>query len=264
MNVMSRPDAPVQRRVDKAMPAVLLVGGFGTRLQSAVPLTAKPLARVGGTPFLELLVLQLRAQGIRRLVMSTGHLAEQIQEHFRDGQKWDVDIAYSRENEPLGTGGALKFAEKHIGQAPDVLVMNGDSFLEIDFGKLIRFHHARKSVVTMAACRVPDARRYGTLDLDKENRVVRFVEKTGTKTPGLINAGVYVFSRAALQHIPDGRSSLEKDLFPRLLESGMYAIEQEGMFIDIGTPEDYAHAQELSRNLHHAVRGLGGGQGQNL
>jgi len=255
-NLTPQPEAQQRASASRDIPAVLLVGGFGTRLQAVLPSTPKPLARVGDAPFLELLILQLRAQGIRRLVMSTGHLAEQIQQQFGDGRNWDVAIEYSQEDHPLGTAGAVKLAEAHIGQDSDFLVLNGDSFLEADFGELIRLHRERAAMVTMAVCRVPDASRYGTVEVNADNKIVRFVEKTGGKAAGLINGGVYAFHRAVLQEIPAGPSSLEKDVFPRLLEMGMYAVEQRGVFIDIGTPEDYARAQELSRNLRQAVHGL--------
>jgi NDP-sugar pyrophosphorylase family protein len=255
-NLLSRPTTQGQTRASVNLPAVLLVGGFGTRLQSLLPSTPKPLARVGDAPFLELLIMQLRVQGIRRLVMSTGHLADQIEKQFGDGREWDVAIEYSRENEPLGTAGAVKFAERFIGHASDFLVMNGDSFLEADFQQLVQFHRAYRGLVTMAVCKVSDAGRYGTVQLNGENRIAGFAEKTGDKAPGVINGGVYVFDRAVLQYIPTGPSSLEKDLFPRLVEPGMYAVEQRGMFIDIGTPEDYARAQQLSRNLHQAVHAI--------
>src|ERR1039457_2527014 len=107
------------------MPAVLLVGGIGTRLQSVLPATPKPLAPLGDAPFLELLIRQLRSQGIRHLVMCTGHLAGQIETELSDGRKWDVVIDYSKEPQPLGTGGAVKFAERYLTQAADFLVMNG-------------------------------------------------------------------------------------------------------------------------------------------
>ena len=233
--------------------AVLLVGGMGTRLQSILPSTPKPLAPVGATPFLELLVLQLRAQSIRRLVMCTGHLADQIEDQLGDGHKWDVSIEYSKETQPLGTAGAVKCAERYLTQASDFLVMNGDSFLEMDFHQLIRFHREHDGLVSMAVRRVPDAARYGTVQQGTDHRVVGFLEKTGSPVPGIVNGGVYVFNRAVLEHIPDGAASLERDVFPRLLELGMYAAEQDGMFIDIGTPEDYARAQMLYRNLQQAA-----------
>jgi D-glycero-alpha-D-manno-heptose 1-phosphate guanylyltransferase len=235
------------------VPAILLVGGIGTRLQSVLPATPKPLAPVGDAPFLELLIRQLRSQGIRRLVMCTGHLADQVESEFGNGHKWDVVIDYSKELQPLGTAGAVRFAERYLTQASDFLVMNGDSFLELDFRKLIRFHREHGGLVSMAVRRVTDAARYGTVQLGADNRVVGFREKIGASVPAIINGGVYVFKRAILEDIPEGPASLEKDVFPQLLEYGIYALEQQGMFIDIGTPEDYARARSLSRSLYDAA-----------
>ena len=233
--------------------AVLLVGGIGARLQSVLPCKPKPLAPIGNVPFLELLVRQLRTQGIRHLVMCTGHLAGQIAEEFGDGHKWDVTIDYSMELRPLGTAGAVKLAERYLPHVSDFLVMNGDSFLDLDFREFIRFHREHGGLISMAVCRVPDAARYGTVRLGKVNRVVGFSEKTGVHEPGIINGGVYVFKRAMLEHIANEPASLEKDIFPRLLEEGVYALEQRGMFIDIGTPEDYERAQTLGRSLYQAT-----------
>jgi len=235
------------------IPAILLVGGKGTRLQAIVSSKPKPLALVGNIPFLELLVMQLRAQGIHRMIMSTGHLAEQIEETFGDGGRWNSDIRYSRESQPLGTAGAVKFAESYLEESSDFLVFNGDSFMEIDIPEFLRFHRQHGGVVSMAVRKVPDAARYGTVQVDGLNRIIGFSEKTGSTSAGVINAGVYVFKRAVLQKISPGPSSLEKDLFPKLLKQGMYALEHDGMFIDIGTPEDYARAQELCHKLFQAA-----------
>lgn len=235
------------------MPVLLLVGGMGTRLQSVLPSKPKPLAPIRGVSFLELLMLQLRSQQFRRIVMCTGHLADQIEEEFGDGRKWGVEIEYSRESRPLGTAGAVKFAAPHVAEASDFLVANGDSFLEVDFPHLIAVHQRKGGLVSMALRRVPDAARFGTVTVDPQDRVVSFNEKTGVAAPGLINGGVYVFKRAILEHIPEGQVSLEKDTFPRILEHGVYALEQHGLFIDIGTPEDYARAQTLHRTLYEAA-----------
>lgn len=235
------------------LPAVLLVGGLGTRLQPVLPTTPKPLAPIGDIPFLELLVLQLQSQGIHRLVMCVGHQASQIEEEFGDGRKWDVTIEYSKESSPLGTAGALKLAGHYLSQESDFLVMNGDSFLELDIRQFIRFHRQQGGWASIAVRRVPDAARYGTVHVDALNRVVRFSEKMGIRESGVINGGVYVFNRAILQQIPDGITSLEKDVLPSLLEHGVYALEQKGLFIDIGTPEDYARAQALRRSLCQAA-----------
>ncbi|MFZ0761691.1 MAG: nucleotidyltransferase family protein [Candidatus Sulfotelmatobacter sp.] len=233
--------------------AVLLVGGMGTRLRSVLPATPKVLASIGSKSFLDLLVRQLRNQGIGRVVMCTGYLTEQIEDEFGDGRAWDVAIEYSREPYALGTAGALKLAERYLRDDPDFLVMNGDSFLEVDFHELIRLHRRHGGLVSIAVREAENAARYGTVRMEASGRVTGFEEKTGNDSPGRINAGVYVFSRGVLELIPEGPASLEKDVFPRLLDDGVYALEQQGMFIDIGTPEDYARAQRLCDGLNEAA-----------
>jgi NDP-sugar pyrophosphorylase family protein len=233
--------------------AVLLVGGLGTRLRAVISSAPKPLAPVGNRPFLELLIRQLGNQGIRRLIMSTGYLADQIEGEFGNGSELGVAIEYSREPEPLGTAGAVKFAERFLQGVPDFLVMNGDSFLELDLRQLVQLHRTHGGVATMAVVSVENAGRYGTVHVDTGNKVTEFCEKTGSDSPGLINAGVYVFSPAILEYIPVGPVSLEKDIFPRLLDQRVYAVKEQGVFIDIGTPADYARAQELSDRLRRAT-----------
>jgi len=238
--------------ISENKPAVLLVGGFGTRLRSVVPNVPKPLATVGEKSFLELPIYQLRSQHIRRLVFCTGYLAAQTEEHFGDGHKWDVSIQYSRESQPLGTAGAVKLAQSYLRGADEFLVMNGDSFMEVNFDHLLKFHRDRAAIVSMAVRRVENAGRYGTVRLESDCRVTGFLEKTGNETPGVVNAGVYVFNHKVLQNIPEGPCSLEKDVFPKLLEHGVFGLEQQGVFIDIGTPEDYARAQQICDRLCEA------------
>jgi|SRR6185437_10785770 D-glycero-alpha-D-manno-heptose 1-phosphate guanylyltransferase len=235
------------------MSAVLLVGGMGTRLRAVVPSKPKPLASVGDKAFLELLVRQLRRQGICRLILCVGYLADQIENQFGDGSELDTVIEYSKEIQPLGTAGAVKQAQSYLRGSDQFLVMNGDSFMEINFSELLSFHSKKQALATIAVRRIENAGRYGTVEVSAGNRVTAFVEKTGKEAPGLVNAGVYVFDRAIFDSIPNGPSSLEKDIFPNLLDRGVYAVEQQGMFIDIGTPEDYARAQELYDRMHTAA-----------
>jgi D-glycero-alpha-D-manno-heptose 1-phosphate guanylyltransferase len=234
-------------------PVLLLVGGMGTRLRPVLSDKPKPLAPIGEISFLELLVLQVRSQGLRNLVMCTGFEADQIHREFDAGQKWDVNIKYSREARPLGTAGAIKLAEHFLQESGDFVVMNGDSFLEIDLRKLIRFHREQGGLATIAVRHVSDAARYGTVQIDAQSRVTRFSEKMGIAAAGLINGGVYVFNREVLNHIPEGPASLEKDVLPTASNQGIFALEQNGMFIDIGTPEDYARAQALHHSLAQAA-----------
>ena len=236
--------------------AVLLVGGRGTRLCSVLPTTPKPLAPLGSKSFLDLLVRQLWYQGVRRLVMCTGHMAEQVESEFGDGGSRGVVIEYSREPHALGTAGAIKLAEPYLRDVPEFLVMNGDSFLEVDFHELVSFHRGHSGLASIAVWGAINAARYGTVRMGARGRVMSFAEKTGSDSPGLINAGVYVFSRAVFEHIPNAPASLEKDVFPYLLDHGIYGLEQHGIFIDIGTPEDHARAQRLCDRLNEAaVRG---------
>jgi len=164
-----------------------------------------------------------------------------------------VDVEYSREPCPLGTAGAVKFAQRYLEQVSDFLVMNGDSFVGADFHQLFRFHRAHGGLVSMAVVQVGDASRYGTVDVDSRHRIRAFSEKTGNAAPGLVNAGVYVFSRSVLEYIPEGASSLEKSVFPQLLDHGVYALKQDNLFIDIGTPQDYARAQALCDCLYRVA-----------
>lgn len=228
--------------------AILLVGGIGSRLSSVISSKPKALAPIGERAFLELLIRQLRLQGIRNLVMCTGYLASQIETKFGDGRNWDVSIEYSEEEKPVGTAGALKLAQRYVHDIPEFIVLNGDSFLEINFHDLMSFHKSNDhAIATMAVLRMEDASRYGTVYVDATGRIKGFAEKANANAPGLVNGGVYVFSRTVWEHIPQGPASLEKDVFPRLVDQGMYAREQRGKFIDIGIPSDYIRAQESLR-----------------
>jgi len=244
------------------LPALLLVGGMGTRLRQVLSSKPKPLAPIGDVAFLELLIVQLRSQGIRQLVMCTGYQTQQIEEALGDGGRWDIEIAYSKESSPLGTAGAIKQAERFLSGAEDFLVMNGDSFLEMDIRQLFHFHQEHGAAASIAVRQVADAARYGTVEIDERNRVVLFAEKLGIQRPGLINGGVYLFKSSILRSIPEGPSSLEKDVLPELVERGIFALEQAGMFIDIGTPEDYARAQSLYQRLSEAAHSTPGSESQ--
>jgi NDP-sugar pyrophosphorylase family protein len=234
-------------------PAVLLVGGKGTRLRPVLPSTPKPLAPIGDRSFLELLVRQLQCQQVRRLVMCTGFLAGEIEKQFQDGSAFGVAIEYAREQRPMGTGGAVKLIRARMEGNSSFLVMNGDSFLQMDISKLLQFHRAHAGIATIAVRWVPDASRYGTVKVDGAGRIAGFSEKGGKMEPGLINAGVYIFSPAIFDRIPQGEASLEREVFPNILDSGVYAMEHGGMFIDIGVPEDYARAQAARRELIEAA-----------
>ncbi len=226
------------------MDAVVLLGGRGTRLRTVVNDLPKPMAPVAGRPFLEYLLGQLREAGIDRVVLAVGWGAGLIQRYFAH-RNLGLTLAYSEERDRLlGTAGALKLAEPML-TGNQFLVLNGDSYLQVDLNALFSSHQQTGAMVTLALARVPDTSRYGRVTLGADLSVSAFEEKGQAAGPGYINGGVYVFQKAALALIPAGRvCSLECDLFPRMLGHGLFGWPSAGYFVDIGIPEDFWRAQE--------------------
>jgi D-glycero-alpha-D-manno-heptose 1-phosphate guanylyltransferase len=176
-------------------------------------------------------------------VLCTGHLGEKIEQAF--GKQYrKLQISYSRETRPLGTGGALRLALPHLLSDP-VLVMNGDSFCATGLTSFWDWHSARGSQATMLLAEVPNTERYGSVKIDPDGAVTHFVEKKHSGS-GLINAGVYLLSRQIIQSISgDTAVSLEHDVFPALMSHGLYGYQEQGRFLDIGTPEDFAAGEQF-------------------
>lgn len=228
--------------------AVILAGGLGTRLRSVVADRPKVLAPVAGRPFLAYLLEQVRSAGVRRSVLCTGHLADQVQDTFGSSFR-GMALDYSVETDPAGTGGALRNALPLLDRAP-FLALNGDSYCEVDLRRLWQWHHLRPAHATLVVVPVPDAGRFGRIDLDPHGRVVGFHEKSPRGGPGRVNGGIYVLRPEALSRVPEGRTvSLEREVFPALAQSGLYGFPAEGRFIDIGTPESFAEAERFVREL---------------
>jgi len=232
------------------LPVLILAGGLGTRLRPAVAGRPKGLAPIGEKPFLEIQIELLREQGADRFVLCVGHRAEQIREHFGDGWRWGVRIEYSVETgELLGTAGALKLAEAWFD--PQALVLNGDTYFALDYGRLVEHHRAEWRgagvLATIALAHAPDASRYGSVQLDAQERyLVGFLEKeaSGGRTSGWLNAGAYVLQRELIDRVPAGRpASLEREVFPEVLRAGgrIAAFTSREAFLDIGTPAGLDH-----------------------
>lgn len=232
--------------------AVVLVGGFGQRLKSVVSDRPKALAEIAGTPFLDYLIRRLAAQGIDRVILSTGYLADMVHDFAGDGSQWGVDVVHVREPSPLGTGGALRFVRDTLSLDEPFLAMNGDSFFSGSMATLGARHERNESAqLTIALAHVADASRFGTVDAEPETGVVlRFVEKDGLARPAWINAGVYAVNPDVLSVVePDKKVSVERDVFPGLVGRGLFAEPFEGAsFLDIGTPEDLARAPQILRS----------------
>lgn len=224
--------------------AFILCGGLGTRLRSVVSDVPKSMAKIGARPFLEIQLLQLRSQGIRRVVLGTGYLGEQIESYFGDGSRLGLTVAYSRETEPLGTGGAIRLALDRL--SSPALILNGDSYCQCDLVALADFYDQRGADFVMAVREIEKASRYGRVRVEDGDRLGGFEEKSGADLPGLINTGIYLCNRDIIAGIPAGRAvSFERETIPSALARPCHVFRTSGIFIDIGVPDDYQRAQTL-------------------
>lgn len=224
--------------------AFILCGGLGTRLRPVLADRPKSMALVAGVPFLQLLLERLKSRGIEEVILGTGYMADQIESYFGDGSDRAMRISFSRELQPLGTGGALKLAESQLSDPS--LVVNGDSYVEWDTAAMLHLFESKKADVIIALQSVPDVTRYGSVTLDPDSRITHFVEKGARRGPGLINAGVYLIRKKIVRDLPANQPvSLEKEVFPGLLDRQVYGSVCHGLFIDIGIPDDLRKAQTL-------------------
>lgn len=232
------------------MQAIILAGGLGTRLRSVVPDLPKPMAPVAGRPFLALVLDQLADAGFERAVLAVGYRHEAIHDHFGDDYR-GMHLHYSIEHAPLGTGGAIRLAADHVTTLP-VFVLNGDTYLELDYRAMLAAHQQTQVALSVAVCGVADVGRYGALEL-KAGRIDSFLEK-GRTGPGFINAGAYLVASEVLQQIPAGEPfSFEQQLLvPRIGDLCPLGFITYGRFIDIGIPEDFERAQQLFAIKGHA------------
>jgi D-glycero-alpha-D-manno-heptose 1-phosphate guanylyltransferase len=223
------------------IPAIVLCGGFGTRLQSVVSDVPKPMALVGGRPFLHYVFCYLKREGVREAILAVGYKREVIEKYF--GHEYmGIAIRYSVEQEPLGTGGGIKQA--YYMTHGEVFVLNGDTFFDVSLKELSTAHEARKADLTIALKPMQEFDRYGTVSVDENGRIAAFEEKRYCRA-GLINGGIYLLGR----HLFDGlqlplKFSFEKEIMEgQTGEKRMAGVAFDSYFIDIGIPEDYSRAQ---------------------
>ena len=226
------------------MEAIILAGGFGTRLQKVVNELPKSMALVNDKPFLEYLLNFLTGQGIQKVILSVGYKREMIQEYFKDRYK-HLTISYAIEEEPLGTGGGILNALEQV-EGESAFAMNGDSMFRIDLQAMQHLHQKIAADLTMALRYLDDTSRFGTVQIDTEKRVTGFFEKNQKSDPGYINGGVYLINKNFLVSSSFGKKfSIEKDCCEKCYkESGIYGYPAKGYFLDIGIPEDYMIAQD--------------------
>jgi D-glycero-alpha-D-manno-heptose 1-phosphate guanylyltransferase len=225
----------------KIQEAIILAGGKGTRLRSVVSDIPKPLAPINNIPFLTYLIRFLKQQDIKHIVLSVGYRWEMIKEIY--GNKYEgIEISYAIEETPLGTGGGIALALEKT-TLEDILILNGDSFIDFDLKKFYEFHKSKNATISFVLKEMIDFERYGSVEL-KDNKITAFCEKR-FMNKGLINAGAYIAKRNIFKdlNIPK-KFSFEQDYLEKRVKEGyFYGYKTNGYFIDIGVPEDYNKAQ---------------------
>jgi len=232
------------------MDAILLVGGFGTRLMPLTKTLPKPLIPLANVPFVERTIQGLQRQGIDHVILSLHYSPEQFMAYFAS-RSLGVDISFAVEEEPLGTGGAIKNCEPYL-RSPRCLIFNGDIFTDLNLTEMLDAHCGTGARVTIALKRLEDASRFGVIETDADQRIRSFKEKppVAFARDKLINAGLYIFEREIFDHFPTGACSVERDIYPVLLDHDVYfhGYEEPCYWTDLGTPRDYlqAHRDILS------------------
>ena len=220
--------------------AILLVGGFGTRLMPLTRNTPKPMLTVAGIPVTEHQLMMAKAAGITQIVLATSYLSEVFTPYFGDGSRWGMSIKYAVEKEPLGTGGAIANAAQVLDPNESIVILNGDVLSSHDLTEQIRQHEAHDADVTLHLTQVEDARAFGCVPTDAQGRVTAFLEKMDKPVTNQINAGCYVFHPRVLASIPlQTVVSVERETFPQLVQSGakIYGYLENAYWLDIGTPK---------------------------
>lgn len=236
------------------MEAIILAGGFGTRLSDIVSDVPKPMASVNSQPFLKYIFNYLLENGVKHVILAIGYKAETIQEFFGDFYQ-DIKVTYSIEGTPLGTGGAIKKALECC-KDEEVFIVNGDTYFDVNLKEMKNFHREKKSYLTVAIKSMSDFDRYGSV-IVKDNKIVQFVEKKKT-IQGKINGGTYLLNQKIFDSMKRDFFSFEKVI----LENGgyeIYAFESNGYFIDIGIPEDYYKAQKYFSDMPNCLKWKEGG-----
>ena len=221
--------------------AVIVAGGFGTRLRPLTDRRPKHVLPVAGVPFLDHQIAKLAAAGVRRIVLATSYRSDVFEPTFGDGSSYGVELVYVSESEPLGTAGAIRNAADHLGATADepVVVVNGDILSGHDVAAQVRRHTQADADVTLALVEVSDARAFGSVPTDENGRVTQFLEKSAHPVSQQINAGCYVFRRSVIDAIPAGTVvSVEREMFPGLLAGGALVLGHldPAYWRDVGTP----------------------------
>ena len=230
----------LRKKPNAKVGAILLVGGFGTRLQPLTFETPKPMLKVAGIPFTEHQIAKAKAAGVDEIVLATSYLSEVFKPYFGNGERFGIKIKYSVEESALGTGGGIRKAADQLGDCDLVVIFNGDVLSAHDLSRQIKFHLKERADVTLYLTEVSDARAYGSVELSGNSVVKSFNEKMDNPPSNLINAGCYIFNRNVINKIePNKVVSVERETFPQLLKSGhkVLGFVDKNYWLDIGNPQ---------------------------
>ena len=225
---------------------LILAGGLGTRLRDVVPNRQKVVAEVNGEPFIIHTLRKLCLLGIKKVIFALGYYADDAIKLIEPLVPKGIEVLYSVEKNQLGTGGAIKNAISYM-QTNEVLVINGDSIIDYNLNEFIKFHQNKNARISILLCEVPEIRRYGMVKMGLNDEIIEFAEKKedNKPMPGLINTGVYLINKNEILNFSEKPHSLEKDVFPNLCGKGLFGMETQAKFLDIGIPEDFNRASNF-------------------
>lgn len=228
----------------KNIDVFILCGGRGRRLKKISGRVPKPMVPIGRRPFLDIVIDYLRKSGFKRFILGVGYKAHFIRSYYKEYKISGIEIVFSQEKQPLGTGGAVKKAKRLI-KSDIFFVLNGDSFSEFDAKDFVRFYKQKKAGILILLRKVKNNNDFGAIATNRKSEITCFSEKSSRMRNSFINGGVYLFSKNIFSMMPkNAKFSLEYDLFPRIIGKGLYGYKKSGFFIDIGIPKRYFAAKK--------------------
>ena len=227
--------------------AVILAGGIGERLRPLTLATPKPLLPINDKPILAHTIENLKNQNIKNIILAVGYKAEKIKEYFQDGEKFGVNISYCIEDQPLGTGGAVKLASKNLKET--FLVLNGDNLADFNYSAMSEIHEKNQAKITITLFPVEDVTQFGIAQLEGD-QIIKFIEKPSQEEApsNLNNAGAYLIEPEILNTLPEGKCSIERDCFEKL-NKGIYAYQHQGQWFPTDNLNRYLTAQKEWQGL---------------
>ncbi|HYD03997.1 MAG TPA: nucleotidyltransferase family protein, partial [Alphaproteobacteria bacterium] len=235
--------------------ALIMAGGFGTRMKELTKDTPKPMLPLQDRPILDYSIELCKRHGIKDISISIFHFGDKIKNHYGSGEKHDVNITYVEEPEAMGTAGALRLHKHHLSE--NFMMCNADELKDINLHKMLDQHIKTNAIATIALTEVDDPSQYGVVDLDG-TKILRFVEKPKKEEAptNFINAGLYILSPEIIDFVPQGYAMIEKDVFPKLAAIGaLHGFKFKGQWVDTGTIPKYEKAQTLWKGFKEDLEG---------